>query len=426
MSDYYVTAEEPERALLVGVNLPGSPWALESSMEELGRLAETAGAVVAGSTTQKLDKPNPRTFVGSGKAEEIAEMCRALSIDVVIFDDELTPSQQTNLEHTVPKDVKIIDRTALILDIFALHATSKEGRLQVSLAQNEYLYPRLRGMWAHLASNRMGGGVGSRFGEGESQLEVDRRIIRNRITAIKRQLKVVASRREVQRKNRVESGVFKVCLAGYTNAGKSSLMNALTDAGVLSYDKLFATLDSKSNKLALPDGREVTLTDTVGFIQKLPTKLIESFRSTLDEIRDADLVLHVSDASSPEMKQQAKTVNEVLAQIEAGDITRVSVLNKIDLLNDDEREELSLLNPDAVMISAQEKLGLDELLAKVSEAAAAHGSCMTIVIPYDRGDLVSMAHERCTIVEESYADTGTRMKLFVSNPLKNTFGRFAQ
>ena len=228
--------------------------------------------------------PNPRTFVGSGKAEEVAQLCRAHAADVAIFDDELSPSQQSNLEKIVPRDVKVIDRTALILDIFALHATTKEGRLQVRLAQNQYLLPRLRGMWAHLASNRMGGGVGSRFGEGESQLEVDRRMVRKRITSIKRELKELADNRHLQRKSRYESGMFRVALAGYTNAGKSSLLNALTGADVLSYDQLFATLDSTTRKYELPEGREITLTDTVGFIQKLPTTLVEAFKSTLDEV----------------------------------------------------------------------------------------------------------------------------------------------
>ena len=241
-----------ERAVLVGIEWPGSPWPVESSLDELARLVDTAGPEVVATTTQRLDAPNPRTFVGSGKAAEIAEMCRAYAADVVIFDDELTPSQQANLEKIVDRDVKVIDRTALILDIFALHATTKEGRLQVRLAQNEYLYPRLRGMWAHIASNRMGGGVGSRFGEGESQLEVDRRMVRKRISSIKRELARLDERRAVQRESRYKSGTFKIALAGYTNAGKSSLINRLTDADVLSYDKLFATLDSTTRKLRLP------------------------------------------------------------------------------------------------------------------------------------------------------------------------------
>ena len=214
-----VAEERRERAVLVGVDRPGSTWPLASSLAELERLVDTAGADVVASTTQKLDAPNPRTFVGTGKADEVAELARAHAADLVVFDDELTPSQQANLEKAMGRDVKVIDRTALILDIFALHATSKEGRLQVRLAQNEYLLPRLRGMWAHLASNRMGGGVGSRFGEGESQLEVDRRMVRKRITSIKRELKHLAEVRAVQRESRYESGMFKVALAGYTNAG---------------------------------------------------------------------------------------------------------------------------------------------------------------------------------------------------------------
>ena len=285
------TQEWRERALLVGVVRPTDTWPVSSSLEELRRLVDTAGADTVATTTQRLDAPNPRTFVGSGKAEEIAELCRIYSCDLVVFDDELTPSQQANLEKTVDKNIKIIDRTALILDIFALHATTKEGRLQVRLAQNQYLYPRLRGMWAHLASNRMGGGVGSRFGEGESQLEVDRRMVRKRITTIKRQLQQLEKVRQLQRENRYASGMFKIALAGYTNAGKSSLLNRLTDAGVLSYDKLFATLDSITRQFRLPEGRKVTITDTVGFIRKLPTTLIEAFKSTLDEINGADLIL---------------------------------------------------------------------------------------------------------------------------------------
>ena len=314
--------ERRERAVLVGVERPGLPWPLESSLAELERLADTAGADVVATTTQRLDAPNPRTFVGTGKADEIAELARSHEADLVIFDDELTPSQQANLEKVMDKSVKVIDRTALILDIFALHATSKEGRLQVRLAQNQYLYPRLRGMWAHLASNRMGGGVGSRFGEGESQLEVDRRMVRKRITSIRRELEHLSDVRSLQRESRYGSGMFKVALAGYTNAGKSSLINRLTGADVLSYDKLFATLDSTTRKFELPEGREVTVTDTVGFIQKLPTTLVEAFKSTLDEITGADLILHVIDASSPEFEGQIEAVCEVLDQLGAQSIIR--------------------------------------------------------------------------------------------------------
>ena len=335
------TAEEPEHALLVGVEFPQSEWPLQETLAELGRLADTAGALPVGQITQKLATPNPATFIGSGKARELAELCRSLDVDVVIFDDELTPSQQSNLEKCVDRDVKIIDRTALILDIFALHAHTREGRLQVRLAQNQYLLPRLRGMWAHLASNRMGGGVGSRFGEGESQLEVDRRLVRKRITSIKRELAELDRNRSLQRQSRSASGMVRIALAGYTNAGKSSLLNRLTDAGVLSYDKLFATLDSTTRKLTLPEGREVTLTDTVGFIQKLPTTLVESFKSTLEEIREADAILHIVDASATEYEHQIAAVEEVLDQIDAAHINRVTVFNKIDALTEDESTRLS-------------------------------------------------------------------------------------
>lgn len=404
--------EKPrERAILVGVDRPNQEWSLESSLAELERLAWTAGADTVAQTTQRLESPNPRTFVGSGKAEEIADLARSYAADVVIFDDELTPSQQSNIEKVVGKSVKVIDRTALILDIFALHASSKEGRLQVRLAQNQYLYPRLRGMWAHLASNRMGGGVGSRFGEGESQLEVDRRLIRNRITSIKRELANVSKKRDLQRKRRKESGVFKVALAGYTNAGKSSLLNAITGSEVLSYDKLFATLDSTTRQLVLPEGREVTLTDTVGFIQKLPTTLVEAFKSTLDEINGADLILHVVDASDPQHAQQIDTVNMVLEQIGAQEIGRIEVFNKRDLLGEAQYEALRVRFPHVVFTSTKTREGLDELIHRIGSVASAQDELLEIVVPYDRGDLVSFVHQRCTILSESYEETGTRLIL---------------
>ena len=426
MNEFHYPKEEQERALLVGIERPDATWSLESSLEELRRLAETAGAEVVATTTQRLEKVNPKTFVGSGKAEEISETCRLLGIDLVILDDELTPSQQSNLEKAVGRDVKVIDRTALILDIFALHATTKEGRLQVRLAQNEYLYPRLRGMWAHLASNRMGGGVGSRFGEGESQLEVDRRIVRDRITSIRRQLKELDKNRAIQRQKRQESGVFRVALAGYTNAGKSSLLNLLTDAGVLSYDKLFATLDSKSKRLILPDGREVTLTDTIGFIQKLPTKLVESFKSTLDEIREADLVLHIVDAADTDFEKQAKTVDEILNQIEAGDIRRIMVFNKIDLLDDGLLASLRYRYPEALFISAHDGSGIDELLAYIQQAAADTGYVFQVLVPYNRGDVTSLAHSKCHVISEEHTAEGTKMKVQVSAPYKALFAKFAE
>lgn len=417
-----------ERAILVGIEYKssqGGPSA-ESSLAELARLSDTAGAEVVATTTQRLDAPNPRTFVGGGKAEEIANMCLSFAADVVIFDDELTPSQQSNLEKIMPKDVKVIDRTALILDIFALHASTKEGRLQVRLAQNQYLYPRLRGMWAHLASNRMGGGVGSRFGEGESQLEVDRRMVRKRITSIRRELEQVSKMRSTQRAARYASGVYKVAEAGYTNAGKSSLINRLAGADVLSYDKLFATLDSTTRKLVLPEGREVTLTDTVGFIQKLPTTLIEAFNSTLDEIRGADLVLHVVDASSDERDLQMNAVEETLEQIGAQSIPRILVFNKSDLLEKSALDALAALHPDAVFVSAQTGEGCSELIRAIERAATAGERTLDVCVPFSRGDLVSMAHEKCTVVSESYDEHGTAMTIRVSPSLAAQFEEFVR
>lgn len=396
-----------ERAVLVGVDRPGNSWPVNDSLEELARLTETAGAIVVAKTTQKLDKLNPRTFVGSGKAEEIAQLAHDNKAELVIFDDELTPSQQSNLEDIVGKSVKVIDRTALILDIFALHATSREGVLQVKLAQNEYLLPRLRGMWAHLVSNRMGGGVGSRFGEGESQLEVDRRLVRKRITTIKRELQQLSKVRALQRENRYESGIFKVALAGYTNAGKSSVLNRLTDANVLSYDKLFATLDSTTRQFKLPEGREITLTDTVGFIQKLPTTLVEAFKSTLDEITGADLILHIIDASSSDYEMQIKAVGEVLEQIDAQQIVRIKVFNKIDLLNKDELNALKGKWPNALFVSAHTGSGFTELIDHISKVIAAQDILIDALIPYSKGDLVALIHKRGSVITEEHNEKGT-------------------
>lgn len=414
-----------EKAVVVGVDRPGNLWPTEASLAELERLLDTAGADVVAETTQRLSALNPRTFVGSGKAEEIAELCRTYGADMVVFDDELTPSQQSNLERVVGKEVKVIDRTALILDIFALHASSKEGRLQVRLAQNQYLYPRLRGMWAHLASNRMGGGVGSRFGEGESQLEVDRRMIRKRITSIKRELEHLSKVRSVQRESRYSSGMFKVALAGYTNAGKSSLINQLTQADVLSYDKLFATLDSTTRRFELPEGRQITITDTVGFIQKLPTTLVEAFKSTLDEITGADLILHVIDASSEGFERQMETVRDTLKQIGAQDIPCQEVFNKCDLLDDDKLQILVSRYPEAVFISAQTGFGIDELVETVSKRAASSETLLEILIPYERGDLVSLAHKRCRILEETHEEAGTRIVMSANPGYVNVFSEFS-
>lgn len=419
-----VSEERRERAVLVGVDRPGAAWPLASSLAELERLVDTAGADVVAVTSQRLEAPNPKTFIGTGKAEEVADLARAHAADLVVLDDELTPSQQANLEKAVGRDVKVIDRTALILDIFGLHATSKEGRLQVRLAQNEYLLPRLRGMWAHLASNRMGGGVGSRFGEGESQLEVDRRMVRKRITSIKRELAHLSEVRAVQRESRYESGMFKVALAGYTNAGKSSLLNRLTDADVLAYDKLFATLDSTTRRFELPEGREITITDTVGFIQKLPTTLVEAFKSTLDEIAGADLVLHVVDASAEEREAQITAVEEVLGQIGAQDIRRVLVFNKCDLLDAEELDALRARHAQAQFVSAATGEGIEALVEHVARVASASDARLDVLVPCKRGDLVSLAHERCRILSETHEEEGTRLVMLAAPSFAEAFRPF--
>lgn len=421
-----ITEEAPERAILVGIDRGNADWPLRESMAELERLANTAGAEVIHTMFQRLDAPNPRTFIGAGKRG--ARRCvHDLHADVVILDDELSPSQQSNLERIVGKPVKVIDRTALILDIFALHATSREGRLQVKLAQNQYLYPRLRGMWSHLAAHRMGGGVGSRFGEGESQLEVDRRLVRKRIGRIRRELANLESSRNTQRKHRASSGVFRVALAGYTNAGKSSLMNALTDSDVLAYDKLFATLDSTTRALELPGSSKVTLTDTVGFIQKLPHNLVEAFHSTLDEIREADLVLLVVDAASPQRAAQLKAVQDVLGQIGASGIPRIVVFNKIDLIEHDciaELDHLRVLHPDAAFISAKTGSGIENLLVRLESEVASRYTPMSVRIPYDQGRYVTIAHEQARVTHESYEADGIYLQLCLPANLAKQFRQF--
>lgn len=413
-------ATSRERAVLVGVERRGDKWPVKSSLEELSRLAFTAGADVVTSITQRISSPDPATFIGKGKVLEVADIINENDVDVVIFDDELTPTQQSNLERALPRKVKVIDRTALILDIFALHAKSKEGRLQVRLAQNQYLYPRLRGMWSHLASNRMGGGVGSRFGEGESQLEVDRRMVRNRITSIKRELATLSKVRKQQRSNRYSSGVFKIALAGYTNAGKSSLLNSLCDTDVYSDDLLFATLDSTTRQLKLPEGRQATLTDTVGFIQKLPTTLIEAFKSTLDEVSGADLLLHVVDISDESYERQIDAVNEVLGQIDAASAPRILVFNKCDLLDDETLSAMKKRYPQACFVSSLTKQGIDVLLADITKAAASIGSLMQLQIPFDKGEICSLIHRKCHVIEERYSENGTFIVARIPENLKNS------
>jgi GTP-binding protein HflX len=404
---YAISTTDQDRGVLVGIDRPrNGGWDLEEDLAELERLTDTAGARVVGTITQRLERPNPRTFIGPGKVEEVASLARDCDANLVIFDEELTPSQQANLEKLL-REVRVIDRTALILEIFALHATSREGKLQVELARMEYLLPRLRGLWGHLERERLGGGRGARFGAGESQLETDRRLARRRVSELKRELKHVAQNRETQRHSRAQSGLFRLSLVGYTNAGKSTLLNALTDAGVLVEDKLFATLDATTRRLELPEGRVVTLTDTVGFINKLPHGLIEAFKSTLDEILDADLQLHVVDASHSKAGSHIAAVNEVLDEIGAAGRPSVVVYNKCDALDAASRARIQASAPNAVLISATTGIGLDALMDRIAAEAARGERALTVLVPYTRGDLVRLAHERGRIISEEHTAAGT-------------------
>lgn len=388
----------------MGVDWRESNWPIDRSLDELERLADTAGAVVVARLTQRLERPIPKSYIGSGKVEELRGFVQRLDADVVIFDDDLTPSQQSYLERALGEPTKIIDRTALILDIFGLHARTREGRLQVQLAQLQYLLPRLRGMWSHLAKEQTRGGIGSRFGQGESQLEVDRRMIRNRIAALRKELKGLEKRRDVQSKWRASSPAFRVALAGYTNAGKSSLLNRLTGSDVLAQDKLFATLDPTTRSYELPGGRAITVTDTVGFIQKLPHSLVEAFKSTLSEVRDADLILKVVDISDDDHARQLDAVDRVLREVEAGERPSVTVFNKVDLLDPLELESLERRMPDAVLFSARTGYGLATLLERVALEASASDELISCEIPYREGALVAAIRKQGSVLSESYLD----------------------
>jgi len=369
------TAPAPDRAILVAADVPGALLPADESLNELAELARTAGAEVVARFTQRLDHPNPATYIGSGKVQEIVEAIREHGANVVIFDDELSPSQQRNLEKAL--GVKVIDRTALILDIFATRAQTREGRLQVELAQHQYLLPRLAGQWSHL--ERMEGAIGTR-GPGETQIETDRRLIRNRIAKIRRDLEEVRTQRELYRRRRARNNVPVVALVGYTNAGKSTLMRALSGADVLAEDKLFATLDPVTRRISLPSGEIVLLTDTVGFIQKLPTQLVAAFRATLEELEDADLLLHVVDISHPNAYQHVQTVEATLRELGVDRKPQLLALNKVDLLRHEDGRPVAdydearaiILGAGApprnvAIVSAAKRWGLDLLRERIEE-----------------------------------------------------------
>ena len=387
-----------EKAVLVGLGRHAD----EGALDELAALAETAGASPVARVVQTRADPDPATFVGKGKMAELHDAVHRSGADAAIFDDELSPGQLRNLEERL--GVKVVDRTALILDIFALHARSKEGKAQVELAQLNYLLPRLRG-WGE-AMSRLGGGIGTR-GPGETKLEIDRQHIRRRITRLRKDIKALATTRAVKRSRRESSQIAQVAIAGYTNAGKSTLMNALTSADVIVADQLFATLDPTVRRITLPNGRPATLSDTVGFVSKLPHDLVEAFRSTLEEVALASLVLHVADASAPGLERQVHAVRGVLAEIGAGSIPEVVAVNKIDLLDEEERARVTRRYPDAVPISARTGEGLDALLERVAACIPAPPVEVTLLVPFDREDLVALLYREGEVLSREPHDEGS-------------------
>lgn len=405
--------QAPERAFLVGAHIRGEDrvLSLEESLEELAMLAETAGMEVVGQATQNLHHIEPSTYIGSGKAKQIVEEIKELDTKVVIFDDELSPRHQRELSKIFGEEVNLLDRSALILDIFAQHASTREGALQVELAQYEYRLPRLTRAWTHLARQAGGmggaGGVGVR-GPGETQLEVDKREIGRKIAKLKEELEKVKQHRRQHRANRRKSGIPVVALVGYTNAGKSTLINAMTESDVYVADQLFATLDPTTRRVTLPGNREVLISDTVGFIQKLPTTLILSFRATLEEILEADLVLHVVDTSHPGVLSHIETVEDTLAEIEASDVPRILVWNKIDKIVDDVPPLLEDADSyeSEVRISAHTKAGFEELFTAISRSLSAQLKPMKLLLPYNRGDIVSHLFETGRVTRQEHVADG--------------------
>ncbi|MFN8482043.1 MAG: GTPase HflX [Anaerolineae bacterium] len=449
---YYNTSMPRQKAILVGVDIKQSDplFSLQESMQELAALASTAGLDVVGQTTQKLDHPNSATYVGKGKVEEIELLKRELDADTIIFDDELSPGQQRNLEDAL--NALVLDRTALILDIFAQHAHTREGKLQVELAQYEYRLPRLTRMWTHLARQTGGGaarggagGVGLR-GPGETQLEVDRREIGRIISRLKHELEEVRKQREMHRRQRRRAAIPTVAIVGYTNAGKSTLLNALTGANVVAEDKLFATLDPTTRRVRLPGGREALFTDTVGFIQKLPTELVASFRATLEEITTADVILHVVDITQGNVEEQWQTVEDILAELGTEHFPTVVAVNKIDRLGQVEPartetdfgmkimppaalgearlQDFLLAHPDSVPISAEKRVGFEPLLEAVEAALSERLAPVNVTVPYARGDVVALIHERGEIEEEEHTPRGTRIRARIPRSLLPTVEEF--
>jgi GTP-binding protein HflX len=415
-----------ERVVLMGVWTEGTLAEAEHSLRELSQLAETAGSEVLDGLVQRRGRPDSATYVGAGKAAELAEVVVATGADTVICDGELTPGQLRRLEGIVR--VKVIDRTALILDIFAQHARSKEGKAQVELAQLQYLMPRLRG-WGESLSRQAGGraggggGIGTR-GPGETKIETDRRRIRTRISRLRREIAEMSVGREVQRGQRRRGEVPSVAIAGYTNAGKSSLLNRLTGAQVLVDNSLFATLDPAVRRARTPLGWPFTLTDTVGFVRHLPHQLVDAFRSTLEEVADADLILHVVDGSDPDPRAQLAAVREVLSQVGAREVPELVVINKADAADPIAIEGLRLAEPQSVVVSARTGTGIDKLLAELDQRLPRKQRQVTVTLPYGRGDLVSRAHREGEVLEVRHGEEGTELTARVPLGLAAELDRF--
>ena len=401
-----------ERVILVGVWTQGSADAVQRSLAELARLAETAGSEVLEGFIQRRDKPDPATYIGSGKAKELTETVAALGADTVICDGELSPSQLQKLEKIV--GVKVVDRTWLILDIFAQHASSREGKAQVALAQMAYMLPRLRG-WGD-AMSRQAGGIGTR-GPGETKIETDRRRIRTRMAKLRRELKEMTKSREVTRSARRQSSAPSVVIVGYTNAGKSSLLNRLTKSTVLVQNELFATVDPTVRRLAMPSGRDITIADTVGFVSHLPHQLVESFRSTLEEAADADLLVHVVDGSDPNPQEQISAVREVLKQIEAADIPELVVINKCDIAEPAELIALTHEIDDLVEVSAVTGTGIDVLLGRIDELLPSPQVEVDVLLPYTQGSLVARIHREGEVISLEHGPDGYQLHARVDDDI---------
>jgi GTP-binding protein HflX len=395
-----------ERILLVGVSFPPhDDEAVEESLDELGLLVDTAGADVVGRVVQRRNSPDPATYVGKGKVEEIRQLAEATDCDTVVFDDELSPAQQFNLEKQLGRTA--IDRTAVILDIFAQNAHSQEGKAQVQLALFRYRLPRLRGKGGSMS--QQAGGVGTRRGPGETQLEIDRRRITRLIHKLEADLRQIAHHRDTQRKSRRRSSLRHVVIVGYTNAGKSTLLNRLTSAGVLVEDRLFATLDATTRRLQLPGGESVLLTDTVGFVKKLPHQLVQAFASTLDVVNEGDLLVHVVDGAGPDPEGHMRAVRQVVDEIGGHDVPELLVFNKADV--SDEARRLAEAHPGSVAISAATGEGVDELLLRIGDRLRSLVPAVAMFVPYERGDVLAALHRSGEVLTETAEDSGVRVSV---------------